>query len=86
MDDRQAQFLIAVGDLCIAAGVAGLQVRVRTCDGREAIARGAPYARFRDTGAEAIDDAGFVPSFLVDDRCVDPEDVVDCTIYAPDRS
>lgn len=84
MDDRHAQFLIAIGDLCTAAGLAALEVQVRP--GREdgEVARGVPRPRpSRDGGEPPADATGYPRTLVVGDRIVNLEDVEACTIYAP---
>lgn len=83
MDDRRAQFLITIGDMCLAANLAGLVVRVRSRDGSEGAARGVPYLR-EGVAGEAVDDTGYRRSLIVNDRLVDLEEIVECTICAPE--
>lgn len=84
MDDRRAQFLIAVGDLCTAAGLAGLHVQVRLRTEHGGGARGIPHPG-ADSGGPQADDTGYGRMFAVADRIIDLEDVEECTIYSPDR-
>jgi hypothetical protein len=83
MDDRRAQFLITIGDMCLAANLAGLVVRVRSRDGSEGAARGVPYLREGIAG-EAAGGIGHPRILMVDGRLVDPEEIVECTICAPE--
>lgn len=84
MDDRRAQFLIAVGELCTAAGLAALEVQVRPGleDGEAACGVPRPWPS-RDGGEPPAHATGFPPTFAVGDRIVNLEDIEACTIYAP---
>jgi hypothetical protein len=81
MDDRHAQFLIAVGDLCSTAAMAGLQVEI--LDVRGTTTHGIPGAVRSAGGKDAVDDTGYAKAFRVEDHVVDLEDVVQCTIRSP---
>jgi hypothetical protein len=82
MENRHAQFLIAVGELCLAAETGGLMIDIVTSDGASAC--GVPGA-VRPTGSDRqVDDTGFARMFRVDGRIVDLAAVRACTIRAPD--
>lgn len=80
MEDAHAQFLIAVGDLCVAAEVGGLTVELLTGEGEST--SGVPVwveGRRRDD----VDEMVYGRTFRVGNRLVDLNDVVACTIRAP---
>lgn len=84
MDDRHAQFLIAVGDLCTAAGLAGLEVEVRPNVDRGERIRGVPYARRAPgAGADAVNETGYARPMAIGDHIIDLADIHECTVYAP---
>jgi hypothetical protein len=84
MEDRHAQFLIAVGDLCAAAGLAGLEVHVRPREGSGPIARGVPTSPALPVDPrDQADETGCRRTLAVGDRIVDLESIVACTIFAP---
>jgi hypothetical protein len=84
MDDRRAQFLIAVGDLCTAAGLAGLEVEVRPNVDRSERIRGVPYPhRAADAGADTINETGYARPMAIGDHVIDLDDIHECTVYAP---
>jgi hypothetical protein len=86
MDDRRAQFLIAVGELCTAAGLAALEVQVRPGgeDGETACGIPRPLGS-RDAGEPPAGATGYPRTLAVGDRIVNLEDIEACTIYAPDH-
>jgi len=83
MDDRLAQFLIAVDELCTAASLAGLDVELRERGTGTMIARGVPHSPSRMEAGRDGDDTGCAPVLVIDDRFVDLERVGACTIYPP---
>lgn len=86
MDDRHAQFLIAVGDLCTAAGLAGLEVQVRPREGHGGSARGVPTAPSSPAGEQhQADDTGYPRTLAVGDHIVNLETIEACTVFAPSR-
>jgi len=84
MDDRCAQFVIAVGDLCTAAGLAGLEVEMwgKRADSGVA-ARGVPYPQRAVDGGEELEDTGYTRTLVLDGCVIDLSEVEACTIYAP---
>jgi hypothetical protein len=82
MDDRRAQFLIAVGDLCGAARLAGLVVEVRL-GGHGDLVRGVPRSHPAADEDDEVDDTGYTHALIVDDRIIDLETVEACMIFAP---
>jgi hypothetical protein len=85
MDDRHAQFLIAIDDLCTAAGLAGLEVHVQLRDGQGEPVRGvpsAPSSRSSESGGES-DETGYARTLAVGDHIVGLESVEALTVYAP---
>ncbi|HLI60523.1 MAG TPA: hypothetical protein VKV21_12760 [Solirubrobacteraceae bacterium] len=84
MDDQHAQFLIAVGDLCAAAGLAGLEVQVQPREDGGPAVRGVPSEPSSSPAArDQVDDIGYRRTLAVGDRIIDLESIVACTIYAP---
>jgi len=83
MNDRCAQFMIAVGDLCTAAGLAGLEVEMRRDRVTPALTRGIPYPQRAVDGGEEIDETGYTHTLIVDGLVIDLAEVEACTIYAP---
>jgi hypothetical protein len=81
MDDRYAQFLIAVGDLCVAAALAGLDIEARTTDGTRTV--GVPGPLRHAEGDEEFDEAGYAWTLRIDDRVMSLEEIVECTVRAP---
>ena len=86
MDDRQGQFLIAVGDLCTAAGLASLEVQVLARGDGGGVARGVPRLRLPDGAADEVGATGYARTLVVGGRIIPLEDLAECTIYAPDAA
>jgi hypothetical protein len=83
LEDSHAQFLIAVGDLCAAAELAGLRVEVLIGGGRRiggipASLRGAPRGKL-------LSETGYTRTFRVDDALVNLDDILECAVHAPTR-
>jgi hypothetical protein len=81
MDDRYAQFLITVGDLCAAAALAGLEVEACTADGARAV--GVPGSIKRTDGDEEVDHSGYARTFLVDGHLLNLDEIIKCSVRAP---
>ena len=79
-EDAHAQFLIAVGDLCLAAEVGGLSVELLTGGGRSTA--GVP-AWVDRAPRDVADDTGYGRTFRVSGQLVKLSEVVACTIRAP---
>ena len=74
--DRYAQFLIMVADVCAAAALARVQVRVQTADGRQL--EGVPAApASADTETEAAE-IGYAPQLVIGGHTIVLSDVTDC--------
>jgi hypothetical protein len=82
MDDRYAEFLIAVCIICDAAQRARLGVAVRTVTGIEVA--GVP-AIGAATAGDKLADTGYARTLRIDDARINVDEVVSCTINAPDR-
>ena len=82
LNDRQAQFLITVADLCAAASLAALPVELVTRDGVRT--GGVPGSLRRSAGAEQVDDSGYARTFRIDSRLVNLDEIVECTMRSPD--
>ena len=80
IDDRHAEFLMAVGGMCLAAELANLAVVVRTADGARVV--GVPTVRAAAAGDE-LADTGYARTFRVEDMPINLDEVVSCTIRAP---
>ena len=80
MDDRRAEFLIAVGGMCDAAQRAGLGVVVRTQGGTRIA--GVPMIGGADSTDE-LGETGYARTFWVDDAQIALDEVVSCTISTP---
>lgn len=79
MDDRQAQFLILVGEVSRMARLARLPVEVITRDG---IAhRGVP--EFPDQQGDEIDDTGLDPLLRIDGELVAVEAIAEIRTRSP---
>ena len=83
MDDRHAEFLIAVGGMCDAAQRASLGVVIRTEAGRRIV--GVPAMR-TPNGRNELDETGYARTFHIDDSLIRLDEVVSCTIQAPPGS
>jgi hypothetical protein len=83
MRDDQAQFFIAVADLCAAASLAGVQIEVLTGSGRRisGVPSAAPAARRH---GEELDHTGYAGIMVINDVVVDLADIQRCSIFAPD--
>jgi hypothetical protein len=81
MDDRYAEYLIAVGQLCAAAELARLQLEVVTADGQVVIGPvGSP--RMADGDVE-LDHTGLQRTVRIDDAIVNLDEIVRCTVHPP---
>ena len=82
MDERHEQFIIAVGDVCAAAQLGGLEVEICLRDG--VTARGVPGSvRSASSDADEVDASGYSRTFRVARRLVALDEIVECTIHAP---
>jgi hypothetical protein len=81
VDDRRAQFVIAIGDLCTAAALASLEVDVRLSDGSSL--HGVPSRPRPESGREELDDTGYANGLQIGDRVVALADVVCCGLSVP---
>ena len=81
MDDRHAQFLIAISELCAAAATAELPVELDTNDGHRL--RGVPTPAPFSRGVGEIDDTGYGDPIQVDGIAVALETIRACTIRSP---
>ena len=76
--DDEAQFLIAVGDVCMSAELAGLTVELLLLSGDRLV--GVP--RISASG-DPVDAEGWTRAFTLDSTPVELESVARCTIHAP---
>ena len=77
----RAQFLILVGDLCVGAGLAGLEVELETADG--VLRSGVPAMSGARQGDDEIDDTGYASSFRVAGDAMALESIVACRVRSP---
>jgi hypothetical protein len=78
MDDRRAQFLISIAQLCQSAELASLQVELLSSDGSRM--RGIPVSARYGEAVGQLGDAGPRPIFWIDDHVIDLSETVECTI------
>ncbi len=83
MDDAYSQFLILVGDICLAGALAELWVEVRTHGGDRLSGTPAPIGVSH--GDDEVDDTGYEHTVRIGDGTVNLEEIVECTIRAPQR-
>ena len=81
IEDRRAQFLMAVVDGCLGAALAGLEVDVGIDNG--AMVSGRPSAPLPADEIEGLDDIGYCRIVQIGGRDVDLRAVVSITIHAP---
>jgi hypothetical protein len=81
MDDRRAHFLTMVGDVCVAAGVAGITVELLLSDGRRVT--GVPSPQAPDNESRPVGDTGYSSLLVVDGSPTRLEDVVEFLIHSP---
>jgi hypothetical protein len=74
-------FLIAVGDLCVAASLAQLPVEVHTRHGLQVA--GVPGMPNRGRGHQQANDTGYAKTLLINDQLLELEDVTACTVRLP---
>jgi hypothetical protein len=80
MDDRRAQFLIAVADLCAAASLARLEVELRTRG--DEVVRGIPHPRYAPAAGHEADGAERGRVVVIDDHILRLDELEECTIYS----
>jgi hypothetical protein len=78
--DRQSEFLIAVGNLCIAAERASLTLVVTTTTGVEVT--GVPHVH-EATPEEELDETGYARTFRIGDAVVNLDEVASAAIRQP---
>jgi hypothetical protein len=83
VDDRVAQFLVAVGKLCGDAHLGGFAVRLRLLDDGEIL--GVPDPPAETDGAGQLDDTGFADQLSVEGVVVALSDVAEASIQRPAR-
>ena len=77
MDDRYAQFLLAVGELCMTAELARLDIEVLTAGGLRAT--GVPNAMDHRYGYGDEDPR----AFQIDDHAINLDEIRECALRAP---
>ncbi|MFL5863036.1 MAG: hypothetical protein ACJ780_20045 [Solirubrobacteraceae bacterium] len=78
MDDRHAQFLILVGDICQAATRANLSVDVTRVDGTRV--SGIPTEITPAFGAQEVDHTGYANRIRINQDEIQLQDIIQCTI------
>jgi hypothetical protein len=78
MDDRRAEFLILVGDICLSAARARLAVEVEHLDG--ARVGGVPTSVTPARGADEVDGTGYGNTIRINDATIHLRDVTRCTV------
>ena len=78
MDDRRAEFLILVGDMCVTAARARLPVELEHLCG--ARIRGVPTYVARACGTEEVDHTGYGYTIRIDDATINLRDITRCTV------
>jgi hypothetical protein len=81
MNDRYAEYVIAVGRLCAAAELARFPLEVVTADGQ--VITGAVGAPRTAEGAIELDQTGLQRTVLIDDAIVNLDQIVRCTVQPP---
>ena len=82
MDDRYAEYVIAIGRLCAAAELARFPVEMVTRDGRVVVGFvGAPRAA---AGEGELDATGLQRTIRVDDALINLDEIVRCTAALPE--
>ena len=82
MDDRYAEYVIAVSELCAAAELASFQLEVLTTEGQVVAGMvGAPRAA---AGDAELDHTGVQRTVRIDGALVNLDEIVRCTIHRPD--
>jgi hypothetical protein len=81
LQDLRAHFLTMLGDVCLAAGVAGLEVEMVTVHGGRV--RGVPSPHPADTSAESFGDTGYASMLQVDGQQVRLADVRAFVVRSP---
>ena len=82
MDDRFFEYVIAVGQVCAAAELAGFEVEVVTADGQVIVGLvGAP--RIAD-GEIELDETGLQRTVRIGDALVNLDEIVRCTMHLPE--
>jgi hypothetical protein len=78
MDDRRAEFLILVGDICLTAARARLPVELEHLHG--ARIRGVPTYVACGRGVDEVDHTGYGNTIRIDDATINLRDVTRCTV------
>lgn len=81
--DQHAQFLILVGDLCVGAGLAGLEVELETAHGDCVL--GIPGVLGRPRWGADAEGIGYEREFRLDGAVVSLESIVGCRVRFPEQ-
>jgi hypothetical protein len=78
VDDRRSEFLILVGDICLAAGRARLPVEVEHLDGT--CVAGVPSQVTPARGGEEVDSTGYGNTIGIGGATINLRDITRCTV------
>lgn len=81
MDDRRAQFLTTVGDVCVAAGLADIPVELALSDGTHL--RGTPSPQPATPGQPSVGDTGYASLLRINGEVTQLERIVGLAIRSP---
>jgi hypothetical protein len=81
MDDRYAEYVIAVGQLCAAAELAKFRLEVLTTTGR--VVTGLVGAPRTAAGDDELDHTGLQRAVRIDGALVNLDEIVRCTVHPP---
>jgi hypothetical protein len=81
MDERVAQFFLAVGRLCGEASTGGLRVRLRLAGGEQL--QGVPEPPPQAEDGDELDHTGYADAVTVDGVRVELSDVVEASVVHP---
>jgi hypothetical protein len=81
MDDRSAEYVIAVGQLCAAAELANFRLEVLTTTGR--VVTGLAGAPRTAAGDQELDHTGLRRTVRIDGALVNLDEITRCTVHSP---
>jgi hypothetical protein len=79
--DRRAHFLTMLGDVCIAAGLAGIPIELGLCGGERLT--GTPSAQPATETTGELDGTGYRDRLLIDGSSTQLKDVVSFAVQSP---
>jgi hypothetical protein len=81
MDDRFAEYVIAVGQLCAAAELAKFRLEVLTTTGQ--VVTGLAGAPRTASGDQELDHTGLRRTVRIDGALVNLDEIAQCTVHSP---